>query len=66
MLLGNSFEPRSNSHVPNATAGPVMVSCLLINRRLQSKNSLTRENKIPLFRRFGLKGKSCFPPYRSK
>ena len=38
MLLGNSFEPRSNSRVPNGTAGPVMITCLSINRRLESKN----------------------------
>ena len=38
MLLGNSFVPRSNSRVPNGTAGPVMITCLSVNRRLQSKN----------------------------
>ena len=49
MVLGNSFEPRSNSHVPNGTAGPVMITCLSINRRFcNRKTSLTRENKIDL------------------
>ena len=28
MLLGNSFEPRSNSRVPNGTAIPAMIICL--------------------------------------
>ena len=56
MLLGNSFEPRSNSRVPNSTAGPVMITCLSINGRFcNRKTSLTRENKIDLFRSLGSK-----------
>ena len=41
MLLGYSFEPRSNNRVP-ATAGSI------INKRMLAleKTSLTRENKI--------------------
>ena len=56
MLLGNSFEPRPNSRVSNGTAGPVMITCLSINRRLGNrKTSLTRENKIDLLRSLGSK-----------
>ena len=67
MLLGNSFELRSNSRVPNDTAGPVMITCLSINRRLQS----TRQNKINLFKSLGSKdlrdlGRFSFPPCRSR
>ena len=45
MLLGNTFVPMFNSRVPNGTAGPVMIICLLINRRLQSKNHLVHSDK---------------------
>ena len=56
MLLGNSFEPRSNSRVPNGTAGPVMITCLSINRRFcNRKTNWTRENKIDLFTILGSK-----------
>ena len=56
MLLENSFEPRPNSRVSNGTAGPVMITCLSINRRLGNrKTSLTRENKIDLLRSLGSK-----------
>ena len=58
MLLGNSFEPRSNSRVPNGTAGPVMITCLsiIINRRFcNRKTNWTRENKIDLFTILGSK-----------
>ena len=56
MLLGNSFEPRSNSRVPNGTVGPVMITCLSINRRFcNRKTNWMRENKIDLFRILGSK-----------
>ena len=45
MVLGNSLEPRSNSRVPNSTAGPVMIICLSINGRLQSKNQFDEINQ---------------------
>ena len=46
MLLGNSFEPRSNSRVPNGTAGPVMITCLSINRRMQSQNQFDERKQV--------------------
>ena len=68
MLLGNSFELKSNSRVPNGTAGPVMITCLSINRRFcNRKTCLTKENKIDLFRIFGSDlGRFSFPPCRSR
>ena len=46
MLLGNSFEPRSNSRVPSGTAGPVMITCLSINRRMQSQNQFDERKQV--------------------
>ena len=71
MLLGNSLEPRSNSRVPNSTAGPVMIICLSINGRLQSKNQFNEINQDWLVQKFGFKGwhnssRYYFPPCRSR
>ena len=60
ILLGNSFEPRSNSRVPNGTASPAHLFIRSINRRLQSKDQFDERKQDWLVQKFGFKGLTQF------